>query len=59
MPLCGLMVALFVGWVMKRQHVAEEIALSTAGLALWYHVLRFVCPLAIALIFANAVGWLG
>ena len=59
MPLSGLMIAVFVGWIMKKKHVAEEIQLSGGGMALWFNVLRFVSPIVIALIFLNVMGWLG
>ena len=59
MPLTGLLIALFVGWVMKSPHVAEEIGLRGAGLRLWHNVLRYLSPLAIILIFLHVVGALG
>lgn len=59
MPLCGLLIALFVGWFMNKADVGDELALPAGGMALWYNVLRFVSPLAIALIFLSAAGWLG
>ena len=59
MPLAGLLIAVFVGWVMKSQHVAEEIGLHGAGLSLWKNVLRYLSPLAITLIFLHVVGVIG
>lgn len=59
MPLSGLLIALFVGWVMKRTHVAEEIALTGWSLKLWLFVLRYVSPVAIAAIFLHVTGLVG
>jgi neurotransmitter:Na+ symporter, NSS family len=59
MPLAGLLIALFVGWVMKRADVAAEMSLGSGWLRLWMTVLRYVSPLAIALIFLHVVGLLG
>lgn len=59
MPLSGLLIAIFVGWVMKKQHVSDEVALSAGGMSLWYNVMRFVSPIVITLIFMNVMGWIG
>ena len=59
MPLAGLLIALFVGWVMKRAAVAEEIAMSPGYFGLWFKVLRYVVPVAIVLIFLNVIGVIG
>jgi NSS family neurotransmitter:Na+ symporter len=59
MPLAGLLIALFVGWIMRRHHVAEEMGLSGAQLGIWLNVLRFGSPLAIGLIFLHVVGVIG
>lgn len=59
MPLAGLLIAVFVGWVMKAKHVAEEIALEGGALSLWRNVLRYLSPLAIALIFLHVTGLIG
>lgn len=59
MPLAGLLIAIFVAWIMKRSHVAEEIGLRGNGLAFWFNTVRFISPVAIVLIFLNVVGALG
>lgn len=59
MPLAGLLIALFAGWVMKRAHVAEEIGLQGGAFRLWYGTVRYVSPVAIALIFLNVIGVIG
>lgn len=59
MPLAGLLIALFAGWVMQRAHVAEEIAMRGGAFRLWYGTVRCVAPVAIALIFLNVIGVIG
>jgi NSS family neurotransmitter:Na+ symporter len=59
MPLSGLLIALFAGWIMQRVHVAEEIGLRGWAMDLWYKVLRWVSPVAILMIFLNVIGILG
>ncbi len=59
MPLAGLLIAVFVGWVMKRRDVEQEIVMTAGYFRLWFNVLRYVAPLAIALIFLNVIGVIG
>lgn len=59
MPLGGLLIALFAGWVMKRAHVADEIGLDGGAFGLWYGILRYVSPVAILIIFLNVIGIIG
>ena len=59
MPLAGLLIALFVGWVMKPAHVADEIAMSPGHFRLWFKMLRYFVPVAIVLIFLNVIGVIG
>lgn len=56
LPLGGLLIALFAGWVMSRASSAEELALGNLGYRTWRFVLRYVAPLAILLVFLNLLG---
>ena len=52
LPLGGLFIALFAGWFMKRQAAENELAISSPLLFnAWYIVLRFLAPIAVAIIF--------
>ncbi|KAB2927043.1 MAG: sodium-dependent transporter [Dechloromonas sp.] len=59
MPLAGLLIALFAGWVMKRPHVMEEIGLTGGAFRFWHGTVRYVSPVAIMLIFLNVIGVIG
>lgn len=59
MPLSGLLIAIFAGWIMRREHVREELAIGDASFHLLNTLLRYVAPIAITLIFLNVIGWLG
>ncbi len=50
MPVTALLIALFVGWRMRREHVRDELALPDGPWfrAWWSVLLRWVAPLAIA-----------
>jgi NSS family neurotransmitter:Na+ symporter len=51
LPLGGLLVAVFVGWFMARQALENELSLGGRGFRLWYGVLRYVTPVAVAIVF--------
>ncbi len=57
LPLGGLCIALFVGWVMSRESVVDEMGgRSGIGFKLWYFVVRFITPVAVVLVFLQAIG---
>lgn len=61
MPVGGLLLVIFVGWVMKKEDVVDELtnggALSgnrrVSGII--YFLIRYVCPLAVAAVFLTAL----
>ena len=62
MPLGGLLIAIFVGWYLKRSVSRDEM--TNYGLQkapyfpIYMFILRYLAPVAIALIFVNELGWL-
>ena len=53
LPIGGLLVAIFVGWVWRVDNAVAEMRAEGApfpGAALWGALIRFVCPVAILLI---------
>jgi neurotransmitter:Na+ symporter, NSS family len=56
LPLGGLAMALFAGYVMKTQHVREELGLSEGLYTLWRFTIRYVAPLAIVAVFLYLLG---
>ena len=56
LPLGGLFIALFVGWVMKPEVVDAEIDMQNSSLrTAWWFVLRYIAPAAVALVFVLGV----
>lgn len=56
LPLGGLMIAVFTGWVITRETTEDELTgMSRRGYALWYFAIRFVVPPAILIIFVNGI----
>jgi len=57
LPLGGLAIVVFAGWVMARNSTAEELDPSAGrGYRIWRWTARYVAPIAVALVLLNAVG---
>ncbi len=58
LPLGGLLIAVFVAWLMKRQVITEELDLSSDSFSfeILQFLLRYVTPLGVTLVFLNAIG---
>ena len=55
LPTGGLLIALFAGWFMLREHSADEIAAPRGQYALWRFLVRFVAAPAIAVILVTGL----
>ena len=56
LPLGGLLIAVFAGWFMLREHSRDEfVGLSDGAYRLWYLLIRYVVPPALAVIFVLGV----
>ena len=52
LPLGGLFIAIFAGWIITRDMVANELAISSPLLFnAWYIALRFIAPIGVSVIF--------
>ena len=62
LPIGGLFIALFIGWVFKRKRVEEEVShggkLSGAMLSIFMFLVKFIAPIAIAIVILNKTGLL-
>ena len=57
LPLGGLLIAIYAGWIMKETHVRKELGMKNFKLYMvWRAVVRIFAPLAIAVVFLNALG---
>jgi NSS family neurotransmitter:Na+ symporter len=55
LPIGGILVAIFAGWIMNRSESADELELG--GLyAYWLLLTRFVAPAAVAIILLHGLG---
>lgn len=51
LPLGGLLVAIFVGWIMSRQALQDELAMGSGTFSAWYNTLRYFTPVAVLVVF--------
>lgn len=57
LPFGGLAIVVFAGWVMAANSTADELdPQAGSGYLLWRFSARFVAPIAVVLIFLNAIG---
>lgn len=55
LPLGGLLIAIFAGWIMSRASTTEELGLGLGiRYKLWLFFIRFVAPLAVIIAFLHA-----
>jgi NSS family neurotransmitter:Na+ symporter len=56
LPLGGLLIALFAGWVLKDSILREQLAGMPAwGFTVWRWLLRVLCPLLVLAVLLNAL----
>jgi neurotransmitter:Na+ symporter, NSS family len=57
LPLGGILIAVFAGWVMPRAATLDELGGGDGvGYRLWRFLVRYVAPLAVALVLLNGLG---
>jgi neurotransmitter:Na+ symporter, NSS family len=60
LPLGGLLIVLFVGWYLSRADVHDEISngglLKARFLGAFLFIVKFIAPVAIAIVFLNSIG---
>ena len=57
LPVGGLLIAVFAGWVMRRESTRDELrTLNPAGYALWRFLIRFIVPPAVAIILVMGIA---
>jgi len=56
LPLGGLFIAIFAGWLMKVQSSKSELQTTEKGYNVWLILVRFVAPIAVMVVFLNVIG---
>ena len=55
-PLGGLFIAIFAGWLMKTESSKNELNTTENGYNIWQILIRFVAPTAVMIVFLQAIG---
>jgi NSS family neurotransmitter:Na+ symporter len=56
LPLGGIFISIFAGWIIKPEILKEELNISAFSFSVIQVLLRFIAPIGILLVFANAIG---
>jgi NSS family neurotransmitter:Na+ symporter len=57
LPLGGLLIALFAGWIMTRASTMDELQMADhGGYRLWRFLVRFITPVGVTIVFLHAIG---
>ncbi|MDR2508407.1 MAG: sodium-dependent transporter [Candidatus Accumulibacter sp.] len=56
MPLSGIAIGVYVGWVMERKSVEDEMRLGSGAFSAWFAMLRYLAPVGIAFVFIHALN---
>lgn len=56
LPLGGLLIAVFAGWVMCRNSSADELGGAGVSYKLWRFLVRYVAPIGILIVFLKTAG---
>ena len=56
LPLGGILIAVFTGWVVKQSLLSEESKMSPVIFKLWISLVKYVVPVAIFLVLLSVIG---
>lgn len=56
LPLGGLLMAIFAGYLMKKAHITEELRLTGLSYLFWKVTNTVIAPVAIVVVFLNLLG---
>jgi NSS family neurotransmitter:Na+ symporter len=55
LPLGGMLIAIFATWCMRKESIESELAMNY-GFNAWYFIARYISPVAVFIVFLNAIG---
>jgi NSS family neurotransmitter:Na+ symporter len=55
LPIGGLLTAIFVGWRIPAKEMQAELGLQRSAFRIWQLLIRFIVPVAIAIVFISGV----
>lgn len=51
LPLGGMFIAIFAGWILNQHIARDEMNLGDAGYAIWRGIVKFISPVAVFIVF--------
>ena len=58
LPLGGVLIAIFAGWIMARQHSQQELGLTNGKYRLWSVLVRYVAIISVFIVMLKVTGLL-
>jgi NSS family neurotransmitter:Na+ symporter len=59
LPLGGILIALFAGWLMKAESTKAELRITNpTAYGIWQALVRYIAPVAVFIVLLNAIGLL-
>lgn len=56
LPLGGLCIAVFAGWMMSQAHSEQELEMPAEGFKAWQFLIKYVAPGAVFIVFLHVLG---
>ncbi len=56
LPIGGLCIAVFAGWIMQTQHVRDELELPESIFKAWSFFVKYVAPISVLLVLLHVLG---
>ena len=57
LPVGGMLIAIFAGWIIRKEHSRDELTtLNAVGFQVWHFLIRFVVPPALLIIFVRGIS---
>ena len=53
LPLGGLFIAVFFGWILTKEQIKNELNLQASSLALFLNILKYITPIAVSIVFVS------
>jgi NSS family neurotransmitter:Na+ symporter len=56
LPLGGLFIAIFAGWLMREQSTRDELDTYGFVFEVWHFLVKYITPIAVIIVFLNVLG---
>ena len=53
LPLGGLFIAVFFGWILTKEQIKNELNLQASSLGLFLNTLKYITPIAVSIVFVS------